>query len=265
MNISFRRLLLMLGFILMSTSLIWAQSSQISGRITGPNGEPLIGANIIVVGTILGTTTDLDGNFSFTVKQDFPFVIRISMIGYQGQDIEITSENAADLQVSLSEQAIMGQEVVVSASRVEESILESPVTVEKMGILMVKNTPAESYYRGIASLKGVDYVTSSINFQIYNARGFNSTGNTRFVQLVDNMDTQAPALNFPIGSLNGPSDLDVESIEFLPGAASALYGPNAFNGILLINSKNPFDYQGLAQKLCHAIFSIDLVKAQSLL
>ena len=89
-------------------------------------------------------------------------------------------------------------------------------------------------------------VTSSINFQIFNARGFNSTTNTRFVQLIDGMDTQAPALNFPIGSLNGPSDIDVESIEFLPGAASALYGPNAFNGILLINSKNPFDYQGLS-------------------
>ena len=60
------------------------------------------------------------------------------------------------------------------------------------------------------------------------------------------MDTQAPALNFPIGNLNGPSALDVESVELIPGASSALYGPNAFNGVLLINSKNPFDYQGLS-------------------
>lgn len=246
MNNSFRRLVLAAGFVLLSTSLIWAQSSQLSGKVIGPNGEPLIGANIIVVGTILGTTTDIDGNFSFTARQEFPFVIRVSMIGYEGQDIEVSSENATNMEIRLSEQAIMGQEVVVSASRVEESILESPVSVEKMGILAIKNTAAESYYRGIANLKGVDYVTSSINFQIYNARGFNSTGNTRFVQLVDGMDTQAPALNFPIGSLNGPSDLDVESIEFIPGAASALYGPNAFNGILLIQGKNPFDYQGLS-------------------
>jgi outer membrane receptor protein involved in Fe transport len=60
------------------------------------------------------------------------------------------------------------------------------------------------------------------------------------------MDTQAPALNFPIGNLNGPSELDVESVELIPGASSALYGPNAFNGILLVNSKNAFDYQGLS-------------------
>jgi iron complex outermembrane recepter protein len=95
-------------------------------------------------------------------------------------------------------------------------------------------------------LKGVDVTTSSINFQILNARGFGSTGNTRFVQLTDGMDTQAPALNFPIGNLNGPSELDVESVEMLPGASSALYGPNAFNGIVLVNSKNPFEYQGLS-------------------
>lgn len=87
---------------------------------------------------------------------------------------------------------------------------------------------------------------SSINFQIINSRGFNSTGNTRMVQLIDGMDSQAPALNFPIGNLNGPSELDVESMEYIPGASSALYGPNAFNGILLINSKDPFLYQGLS-------------------
>lgn len=242
----FSRLLLVSVLSITMISISWAQSNQISGKVIAENGEPLIGANIIVVGTILGTTTDIEGNFSFTVREDFPISIRVSMIGFKGQDIEVTESNASGLNVTLSEQAIMGQEVVISASRMEESILESPVSVEKMGILAIKNTPADTYYKAIANLKGVDYVTSSINFQIYNARGFNSTGNTRFVQLVDGMDTQAPALNFPIGSLNGPSDLDVESIEFIPGAASALYGPNAFNGILLINSKNPFDYQGLS-------------------
>ena len=66
------------------------------------------------------------------------------------------------------------------------------------------------------------------------------------MQLIDGMDTQAPALNFPIGNLNGPSVLDVESVELIPGASSALYGANAFNGVLLINSKNPFEYQGLS-------------------
>ena len=104
----------------------------------------------------------------------------------------------------MKEETLMGQEVVVSASRVEESILQSPVSIEKMDVLAIQQTPADNYYKSIGYLKGVDVTQSSINFQIVNARGFNSTGNTRFVQLTDGMDTQAPALNFPIGNLNGP-------------------------------------------------------------
>jgi iron complex outermembrane receptor protein len=168
----------------------------------------------------------------------------ITSVGFVRQEIEITTENVSNLDIRMEESSMLGQEVVVSASRVEESILRSPVSIEKMDILAIQNTSADNYYKAIANLKGVDVATSSINFQIINARGFASTGNTRFVQLIDGMDTQAPALNFPIGNLNGPSELDVESVELIPGASSALYGPNAFNGILLINSKSPFEYQG---------------------
>jgi outer membrane receptor protein involved in Fe transport len=208
--------------------------------------ETLVGVNIVVKGKVIGTITDLSGNFSLNVNQAPPLSLVFSMVGYAPQEIEITNANTSNLQIALSEQTMLGQEVVVSASRVEESILKSPVSIEKMDILAIRDTPADTYYKGIANLKGVDVSTSSINFQIINARGFNSTGNTRFVQLTDGMDTQAPALNFPIGNLNGPSELDVESVEFIPGASSALYGPNAFNGILLVNSKSPFEYQGLS-------------------
>lgn len=228
---------------------LMAQSTHIEGNITDIGGEPLGGVNILVKGQVIGTVTDIDGNYSFDVRTAPPFDIIISMVGFETTEISITEVNTTGLDITLPEQMIMGQEVVVSASRMEQSIMESPVSIEKMGILDIKNTASDSYYKAIGNLKGVDMTTSSINFQIFNARGFNSTGNTRFVQLVDGMDTQAPALNFPIGSLNGPSDLDVESVEFIPGAASALYGPNAFNGILLMNSKNPFDYQGLSVSL----------------
>ncbi len=225
---------------------LMAQTTHIEGNITDAGGEPLGGVNILVKDQVIGTVTDIDGNYSLDVRTAPPLTLIVSMVGFASQELEITETNTTGLNVKLEEQMIMGQEVVVSASRMEQSIMESPVSIEKMGILDIKNTASDSYYKAIANLKGVDMTTSSINFQIFNARGFNSTGNTRFVQLVDGMDTQAPALNFPIGSLNGPSDLDIESIEFIPGAASALYGPNAFNGILLMNSKNPFDYQGLS-------------------
>jgi len=227
------------------TSSVFGQT-KISGTVLDDKGESLAGVNILIKGRVIGTITDLNGKFSLTVSDNPPMTMVVSFIGFRTQEISITQPNTDNVNINMTEETLLGQEVVISASRFEESIMESPVSIEKMDILAVQNTPADNYYKAIASLKGVDVATSSINFQIINTRGFGSTGNTRFVQLTDGMDTQAPALNFPIGNLNGPSELDVESLELIPGASSALYGPNAFNGILLVNSKNAFEYQGLS-------------------
>lgn len=221
--------------------------TTITGTVNdATSGEGLGGVNVIVKGRVIGTITDISGNFKLTIKENPPLVLVFSFVGFKTQELEIRDANTSGLEIKLEEQTLLGQEIVVSASRVEESILQSPVSIEKMDILAIKNSASDDYYKGLINLKGLDMTTSSINFQIINARGFNSTGNTRFVQLTDGMDTQAPGLNFPVGNLNGPSELDVESVEFIPGAASALYGPNAFNGILLVNSKSPFEYQGLS-------------------
>lgn len=219
----------------------------VSGQIVDARtGETMAGVSVSVVGRIVGVASGVDGRFTLRVNAEPPITVRFSLVGYETKEIEVNQSMVSDLRIELSEQTILGSDVVVSASRVEQSILDAPVSIEKMDIIAVNQTAAATYYQGIANLKGVDITTSSINFQIVNSRGFNSTGNTRMVQLIDGMDTQAPALNFPIGNLNGPSELDVESVEYIPGAASALYGPNAFNGILQINSKSPFQYPGLS-------------------
>jgi iron complex outermembrane recepter protein len=219
----------------------------VSGTVVdAASGETLAGVNVSVRGTVVGVATNARGEFTLRVSATPPITLVVSMIGFRSQEIQITEMNVSGLRVELAEETILGADIVVSASRVEESILDAPVSIEKMDVIAINQTAAPNYYQGIANLKGVDMTTSSINFQIINARGFNSTGNTRMVQLTDGMDTQAPALNFPIGNLNGPSELDVESLEFIPGASSALYGPNAFNGILLVNSKSPFRYPGLS-------------------
>jgi outer membrane receptor protein involved in Fe transport len=136
--------------------------------------------------------------------------------------------------------------VVISASRTPERLFESPVSVERFGLKEIENTTAESFYGGLQNLKGVDINTNSLTFQSINTRGFASFANVRFMQLVDGMDNTAPGLNFVLGNLVGMSELEVQSIEILPGASSALYGAGAFNGILFMNSKNPFDYQGIS-------------------
>jgi hypothetical protein len=106
-------------------------------------------------------------------------------------------------------------------------------------------------------LKGVDVVNSSLTFSSPSTRGFNGSGSTRVNQIVDGMDNQAPGLNFSVGSVVGLTELDVESVELLPGASSALYGPGGMNGAILINSKDPFKYQGLSFQVKTGIMNID--------
>jgi outer membrane receptor protein involved in Fe transport len=115
-----------------------------------------------------------------------------------------------------------------------------------MGLQDIKKTSSANYYEGLENLKEVHFNTSSMSFKSINTRGFSTIANTRFMQLVDNMDNSSPALNFPLGNLVGISELDIQSVELLPGASSALYGANAFNGILFMNSKSPFTNQGLS-------------------
>ena len=217
--------------------------TTINGKIIDNTGLPLPGANIVVVGTSTGTVSDFDGNYTLTVDQQPPFSIRISYTGFETQTIEITTNNQT-VNITLEEGNSL-DEVVISASRTPERIFESPVTVERFGLKEIKNTASADFYGGLESLKGVDVNTSSLTFKSVNTRGFATTANTRFMQLVDGMDNSTPALNFPIGNLVGMVETDVHSVELLPGASSALYGANAFNGILFMRSKNPFDQQGI--------------------
>ncbi|MDY7395736.1 TonB-dependent receptor [Aureibaculum sp. 2210JD6-5] len=228
---------------LFTCSCIWSQT-VVTGKVTDSNGEPIPGANIIVVGTTIGTSSDFDGLYRLTVDQEPPFSLQASFLGLQSVTSEVTT-NPQTVNFTLIEANEL-DEVVISASRTPERIFESPVTVERLGVRDIKTTASVDFYDGLENLKGVDVNTNSLTFKSVNTRGFATFANNRFMQLVDGMDNSTPALNFPIGNLVGMVETDVESVELLPGASSALYGANAFNGILFMRSKSPFDHQGIS-------------------
>ena len=229
--------------------------TTIKGKITDNTGQPLPGANIIIVGTTTGTSSDFDGNYTLTTDQTPPFEIQVSYTGFETKKADVTASNQT-IDFMLEEGNEL-DEVVISASRTPERIFESPVTVERFGLKEIKNTASVDFYDGLENLKGVDINTNSLTFKAINTRGFATFANTRFMQLVDGMDNSAPALNFPLGNLLGMVETDVNSVEILPGAASALYGANAFNGILFMTSKSPFDNQGISGYLKRGITSQD--------
>lgn len=252
----YKRMLLPLFVVLVGAASAIAQST-VAGKIKDTNGDPMAGVNVVVKGTVTGTISDGGGDFSLKISQAPPYTLSFSFVGYKTQEIEVTDANKTDLTITIEEQTLLGQEVVVAASRVEESILKSPVTIEKMDLLTIRQSATPDFYDGLANIKGVQTNSGSLNLTSVNTRGFATIANVRFVQWVDGMDTQAPLLNFPTGNIIGIGELDVENVELVPGAASALYGPNAFNGILLMNSKSPFLYQGLSAQVKQGITKSD--------
>lgn len=223
----------------------YAQNITINGNVRNSNTKEATGAvSIMIKGGETGTFTDDKGNFKISVKS-LPVTLLISSVGYELQEVSVTSAGKL-VQVEFVPSNALGQEVVVAANRVPQRILESPVSIERISAANIRNSPVSNYYDVVTTLKGVDITTSSLTFKTPTTRGFNSSGNTRFNQLVDGMDNQAPGLNFSVASIIGLSELDVDNIELLSGASSALYGPGGMNGTLLMTSKNPFKYQGLS-------------------
>ncbi|HTD94938.1 MAG TPA: TonB-dependent receptor [Chitinophagaceae bacterium] len=234
----------------------FGQTIAISGSVrNGASKETVPAVSVIVKGTSLGTYTNSNGDFSINVAK-LPVTLIFSSVGYDNLELSV-SDASVKADVELKSNTMLGQEVVVAATRTPTRILESPVTVERLSSNAIRNLAAPNYYEALTNLKGVDMHTASLTFRTVTTRGFVSSGNTKLNQLIDGMDNQAPGLNFSVGSVIGPTELDVDNVELLAGASSALYGSGGINGTLLINSKNPFKYQGLSYNIKQGVMHVD--------
>jgi outer membrane receptor protein involved in Fe transport len=136
-------------------------------------------------------------------------------------------------------------ETLVRGSRISEKLKESPLTIEALDIIGIRETPSANFYEGLGNLKGVDLVSPSLAFKVLNTRGFNSTSPVRSLQLIDGVDNQSPGLNFSLGNFLGACELDLQKAELVVGASSAYFGPNAFNGVISMTTRSPFNRPGL--------------------
>ncbi len=210
-------------------------------------GEVLIGASIMIVGTTSGTVSEWDGSFLLKVDS-LPITIEISYTGYHPQEI-LVSDSGEKIIVKLNEDTVLLNTVEIAASRVSDHRKDSPLTVESLDIIAIQQSASSDFYDGLGALKGVDLTTASLGFTIINTRGFNSTSPVRSLQIIDGVDNQSPGLNFSLGNFLGAPELDVLKVELIQGASSAYFGPNAFNGVIDIRTKDPFIHQGLSISL----------------
>jgi len=236
------------SIVLFSFSLVSrAQDTYIiSGKIKDSiNAEALSGASVQIKGTQKGSVTKEDGSFELRTSLKLPITLFISSVGYHTQEF-VVANNSSSLSISLNAENAYAGQVVVTASRIAESILRSPVTIEKLDLKTIKESPSPTFFDALENLKGVQMTTLSLNYKVPNTRGFAGTTNSRFLQMVDGVDNISPGIGAPVANAVGPTELDIESVELIPGAASAVYGLNAINGISNMKTKSPFTYQGLS-------------------
>ena len=251
-----RYLLLFILFIPFSG--LKAQTKTISGTVSDLNSEKLVGINIYLSSNkTIGSVSDINGDFTLNINAEYPFRIEISGIGYETTSILIKSSDDLAQNIKLEETILFGEEVVVSASLFEQNILTAPVSIEKLDILDIEQSSAANFYDELYKIKGVDMIVQSLSMRFPNTRGFNGNTNYRINQLVDGVNNSAPGLSFSPGNIFGLVQLDVESVELVVGASSALYGPGGMNGTLLMTSKNPFDYEGLSISLQGGVMHFD--------
>ncbi len=235
---------LVLALLLGVTASSWSQTSLVGFVKDGDTGEPMFSASVMVDGTTQGVMTDFDGRFSINVAK-LPVTLNVSFIGYSLKQVQVTKANQR-IEVKLMPDQILIEEAEVVGERISDKQKQAPLTVETMDALAIKEAPTGSFYEGLGNLKGVDLTSASLGFKIVNTRGFNSTSPVRSLQLIDGVDNQSPGLNFSLGNFLGAPDLDVKSVEIVAGASSAYYGPGAFNGVINMETKDPFVFTGFS-------------------
>ncbi len=237
---------LVLPFMIFIAHLTFAQNLVRGKIIDGKTSEVMVGATVVIKGTTEGVVTDYDGLFEFSTAQNYPIKITVSSIGFETLEIEVTNNKL--LSIKLNENTLLIDEVVITEKATIDEKKKSGPTVETIGLLDIKQA-AGNFYDEFTKKPSVDLTTAAIGYTIINTRGFNSTSPVRSLQVIDGVDNQAPGLNFSLGNFLGSSELDVLKADLMVGANSAYYGPNAFNGVMSIETKNPFFQKGLAARV----------------
>ena len=234
-------------FYLILISTVFGGQGKLRGVVKdAANNRPIVGANIVFIGTNIGRATDINGSFIITNIPEGKYKIKISYISYKTftENVTIVDNETLSIEVKLNRTLILGNLVVVTASRKPEKLTQAPATIDVItskDIEELTNNPGEL----MARQKGVDYVRTGVEGMGINIRGFNSAFNIKNLQMNDNRIATLIATSLPLGTMSTITKDDIDHVEVVLGPAGALYGPNADNGLVNTITKDPRYSQGL--------------------
>lgn len=234
----------LLVFLLVGLSQVTWSQTTITGTATDESGQPLIGANVIIKGTSIGTVTDLDGSFSLTSQDPLPWTLLVSYTGFTTREVEVV--NRTPLTISLSE-GILAEQVVISASRKREKVQEAPASISVITARKLETSAnATDPTRNLVNTPGVQVQQQSANRINISMRGGAGLFGTSVFPIMDYRSLVGPGIGTFQSDAAGISNIDLERIEVVRGPGSALYGPGVTQGVVHFITKNPIDNPGTA-------------------
>ncbi|MFZ9056348.1 MAG: carboxypeptidase-like regulatory domain-containing protein, partial [Flavobacteriaceae bacterium] len=220
-------------------------AQQISGSVSDENGDPLPGASVVVDGTSRGVTSDFDGNFTIAASNGDKLVV--SYVGYKSQTIDVGSSSTISVQMQLGSAL---DEVVISASRRAEKVQDAPASVSIISSEDISNSANfVDPVRSLINIPGVQVQQQSANSLNFEMRAGSGVFGTSTFPILDYRYLITPAAGLFISSQTGLSNIDIERVEVVRGAASALYGPGVTSGVVHFLSKKAIDHPGTTVEL----------------
>jgi iron complex outermembrane receptor protein len=228
------------------TSVIAIAQGVLSGQITGPDGQPIPGVTVKVTSgkSSKGGFSDSRGKYSIKNLDNGSYGVSFSCVGYEKQDANVNVSGATTLNAKLKETSIDMDVTVITASRVQQKASEAPASVSVIEPRAIREAPKNTPVEHLRGITGVDYSQTGIAQQSVSVRGFNNVFTGALQTLTDYRLAGVPSLRVNVGYFIPASNEDIERIELVRGPASALYGPNAAQGVLNIITRSPFASQG---------------------
>ena len=232
-------------YITFLTGILIGQNYSISGQIKNNDGKPLIGANVWISGTSIGSSTDVNGEYFIKNIKIGYYDLNAAFIGHRTitKSIDLSNVNET-INFVLPEGTIEGDEVIVSASRRNQKIVDAPSTVAVVNSVEIRRWAGFSYANAVQHIKGINIYRTGIDGLGINARGFMTGYNYRFQLMTDGMVEMMTGNGLSAANMNLIPREDIDRVEVILGPSSALYGPNAHNGLLNVITLHPRNSHG---------------------
>lgn len=229
-------------------------SGVLSGKVVdAETGEPLVGANIALRGTVLGRVTNVDGSFRFQNLPVGVYTVVISMVGYEtfvAQNVEVTLRSEKVVNAALKPIVIQTDPIVVTASRREQSLQEVPVSIATVTAHAIAERNNVTLDEALRYVPGVNVLQDQIN--IRGSSGYSRGVGSRVLILFDGL----PYLTGDTGEISWETIPihQIQRIEVVKGAGSALYGSSALGGVINIITKEVGDKPQLRARLFSGVY-----------